>query len=212
MYLIGSTLARSVFIDEKRNAYIFTVEQEARDFISKIPDTDILPAPEKVDTSVFSDCFAAGAEILRERNGNGMEIEHVLREEKLEKRFYNESLNADITRYKHTRNVVYLKALKDCSFIVPVRITNEPYTKIVYATARRSREGEEEYAFLAFTDLTEYDKWTEKDNGWKPLLIDHEVMMRIGHTHGFILDVYRTGFYITTKMLSKHIAGERNND
>ena len=79
-------------------------KEEARDFISKIPDTDILPAPEKVDTSVFSDCFAAGAEILRERNGNGMEIEHVLREEKLEKRFYNESLNADITRYKHTRN------------------------------------------------------------------------------------------------------------
>lgn len=212
MYLIGSRLAKTVFIDEKRNAYIFSDEQEALSFVSEIPDTELLPAPEKVDRHVFTTCFAAGAEILRERDGTGMEIEHVLREEKLEKRFYNEALNADITRYKHTKNVVYLKALKDCSFIVPVRITNEPYTKIVYATARRNREGKEEYAFLAFTDLEEYGKWTEKDNGWKPLLIDHEVMMRIGGKHGFILDVYRTGFYITTKMLSKHIAGERNND
>ena len=208
MYLITSLLTKAAFIDEKRNAYIFTNKEDAKTFTENVQctDSECLPDEDDLSSAVFSQCYAAGALVLKKRTGNGMETEYRLSEEKLEKRFYNGQLNADITRYMHTHNSAYLADLKNCSFIVPVRITNTPYTKIDHAVIYKEKEGKPKYTFIAFSDLVEYDKWTEKDNGWKPLLIDRTVMKQIGRKHGFLLDVYRTRFYITPKTIAKFIS------
>lgn len=212
MYLIYSTLSKNPFIDETRCAYVFRKREDADAFVSEVRCTEVFVTESGIGTHLFSECFAAGAQVLKERVGNGMEIKHDLYEEPHEKRFYNELLNANITRYLHTHNRSYLRDLRNCSFIVPVRITNEPYTKIVYATIYKNRREQKKYAFLAFTDLSEYDKWTEKDNNWKPLLVDSEIMQRIGKKHGFVLDIYRTAFYITTKIITRYMREEEGDE
>lgn len=212
LYIIESTLTKTAFIDEKRNAYIYANKKSAEEFSSKVPDTQVREFDGAIDTGLLSACFAAGAMFLKERNDGWSENVYDLYKSPKEKRFYNEDLNANVARYLHTRNECYLKELKNCSFIIPVRITNEPYIRIVYPTLYKNRKTKDEYAFIAFTDMTEYDKWTEKDNDWRPLLIDSETMARIGKKHRFILDVYRTAFHITNKMMRKYMCDESDEE
>ena len=213
LYMIMSRLTKQPFIDEKRNAYVFRKKEEAEAFASEIRDTKVRETEKDAGQSVFSECFAAGAKTLRERSGD-REVTHDLSEEEMDKRFYNGALNANVARYLHTHNLEYLRAVKNCRFIVPIRITNEPYTKIVYATLYRNTDAKNkrQYVFIAFSDLEEYEKWTERENGWKPLLIDNYVMSRIGRRHGFILDIYRTGFYISGKLVRRYIFPEEENN
>lgn len=211
-YLIYSTLTKKPFIDEKRRSYLFTEEQDAESFVADVPNTEPSELPELNWESVFSVCFAAGAEILKERRGNNKEVTHSIREEKLEKRFYNADTNANVSRYLHTGNDEYLKGIKNCKMIVPIRIMNDPYTKIDYPIIYKHKSKKGDYAFLAFTDIEEYNKWTEKDNGWDPLLVDNTAMRRIGGKHGLMVNVYSARLFIPVDFLGKYIAPKEEYD
>ena len=215
-YLIISAYTKSPFIDEKRKSYLFMEKQEADAFVADVPKTEVCDTQDSSLRDIFSRCFAAGAEILKERRGNNKEVTHSLREEELEKRFYNENLNANLARYLHTGNKEYLKGLRNCKMIIPVRIQNEPYLKMEYPVIYKRKTDKKidkgKYAFLVFSDTEEYGKWSEKDNGWDPLLIDNEGMLRIGRKHGFMMNVYTSHFFITTSLLQTYIAPEEEED
>ena len=65
---------------------------------------------------------------------------------------------------------------------------------------------------MAFTDIEEYNKWTEKDNGWDPLLIDNTAMRRIGGKHGLMVNVYSARLFIPVDFLGKYIAPKEEYD
>ena len=169
---------------------------------------------------VFSECFSAGAKELRERSG-GKEKVYRLKDEELEKRYYNGILNANISRYMHTKNTEYIRAMKMCSFIVPVRVINHPYATIKYPVVYST--GNLSYAFIAFSDLTEYGKWKEKqkeaewvsgkndDYEWDPMLIDCISLVRIGKEHGVVLDLFGAGLYLDKKMIAEYLDNTGSN-
>ena len=218
-YLIISRITKKVYIDELRNAYLFRDGKDAQTFSADVPGTTVMEN-EEPGTYVFSECFSAGARELRERSG-GKEKVYRLKDEELEKRYYNGILNANISRYMHTKNTEYIRAMKMCSFIVPVRVINHPYATIKYPVVYST--GNLSYAFIAFSDLTEYGKWKEKqkeaewvsgkndDYEWDPMLIDCISLVRIGKEHGVVLDLFGAGLYLDKKMIAEYLDNTGSN-
>lgn len=217
-YLIISELTRKVYIDERRNSYLFRNEGEAYAFSADVAGTGVMEC-EAPGKHIFSECFSAGAKVLKERSGD-KEIIHTIKEEMLVRRYYNNNLSASIARYMHTKNMEYIRAMKICSFIVPVRIINSPYASIRYPVV--FSPGKASYAFIAFTDLEEYGKWKrkqgeaewiseEKDYVWMPMLIDCSALVRLSREHGVVLDLFGAGMYLGKKMIAEYLDGTNDN-
>ena len=191
LYLIESEITQRPYLDENRHAIVFQEEEEAKKYASATEHTRV--REEEADRStLYSMCYAAGAVKLEERASQNVKYNIDITKENVKREFYNPKTNAIISRYMHTKESACLKQLAGCRFIVPVRITNRPSTEIVYATMYKSAEDKkrDKYCFIAFSDLEEYEKWTGKDNGWVPLLVNCGVMLRIGRKRGFVLNLY----------------------
>ena len=200
-FVIYSIYTGAPYIDEKRNSYVFEDEGRAKKLAEKIPGAKV-DVKEYGGKRLVSLCCAAGAKMIRNDRGI-LEVT----ERNTERRFYNGQLNADITRYVHTKNRQYLADLKNCSFIVPIKIRNHPSVSAEYAAA--AREGKP-WNFLAFTDMDEYNKWPlSREPEWSPLKVDFGTLRRIGRKHGFVLNVRGMGLVLTRQMLREIDKGKR---
>lgn len=201
MHLIYSSITKSLFISENRTAIIFLDIKDAE----KYRDTNkniYIYVDKRPKKAVYSDCYAAGALSIKLTWSEGKEQMIPLQEDLLERRFYNGKANADIARYLYTKDPACLISMSEDRFIVPIKITNQPYVKAVYLTVydRNNRsEGSQDFYYLAFTDLKEYEKWGKEKEEWKPLMVDFESLARIGKNHGFIINLMGTRFLLNKK-------------
>lgn len=190
-FLIMSKLTKLAYIDELRRAFLFDNKKIAEEFVKITAGTYVDDKSRQPTKAICSYCYASGADTIIILANKKKEV-RALKERHLDKHYYNCRLSADITRLVHTQDVKYLKDFAECKFIVPIRITNTETVSIAYATVTKSSRSNN-YLYLAFTDLYEYEKWIRKipDPGlWKPLQVDAAGLKRIGKDHGFIFNIY----------------------
>ena len=207
-YLIMSDITKRPYIDESRQAYSFTSEDAAEGFAENTKRAHVYTLENGMDTKAMSDCYAAGARTLVERRG-GETSRHSLEEAGLMRRYYNPDLNADAARYISTQRMEYIKNMRRCRFIVPVRIGNHPQLSVMYATAVFS---DDTYWYLVFTDLEEYEKWGADTAGWSPLEVRIDGLCRISRRHGFLLDACGARLLISRGMLRQILGGKEEKD
>lgn len=189
--LIMSKLTKMAYINEERQAFLIDNKKDAEEFIKNTNGTYCVDKSMQKKKAICSYCFASGANEIVFISEGKREIK-LLRERHLDKHYYNCRLSADITRLVHTQNPKYLRDFAECNFVVPIRIINSKAASIAYATVAKD-SAPENYLYLAFTDLYEYEKWTKKipdSNSWKPLQVDAAGLKRIGRNHGFIINIY----------------------
>lgn len=196
-HLIISDITERPYIDELRCAYAFSSGDAAEDFAEKIGRAHVCTVKGGIGVAEMSKCYAAGANTLIERGG-GKESRQTLQEDGMIRRHYNNELCADEARYIQTRQLDYIRSMRNCRFIVPVKIRNHPEMSVIYATANIPGMP---YKYLAFSDLEEYGKWSMKNSGWDPLEVKAEGLARIGRRHGFLLDACGAKLLISRGML-----------
>lgn len=190
-FLIMSRLTKMVYINEDRQAFLIDNKKDADEFVKNTIGTYCADKSTQKKKTICSYCFASGADEIVFISEGKKEIK-LLRERHLDKHYYNCRLSADITRLVHTQNTKYLRDFAECNFVVPIRITNSKTVSIAYATVAKDSTPEN-YLYLAFTDLYEYEKWARKipdSDSWKPLQVDAAGLKRIGRNHGFIINIY----------------------
>ena len=207
-FLIMCDITSRPYIDEARQAYAFASEDAAEGFAVSAGRAQVRRLDNGMDDKAMSDCYAAGARTLIERNG-GRVMRHTLEEAGLVRRYYNPDLNADAARYIGTRRIEYIRNMRRCRFIVPVRIRNHPLMSVVYATAVLP---DAPYMYLVFTDLEEYGKWSAANDGWSPLEVRIDGLYRIGRKHGFLLDACGARLLISRGMLIQILDGKEGQD
>lgn len=190
-FLIMSKLTKMAYINEDRQAFLVDNKKDADEFVKNTIGTYCADKSTQKKKTICSYCFASGADEIVFISEGKKEI-RLLRERHLDKHYYNCRLSADITRLVHTQNTKYLRDFAECNFVVPIRITNSKTVSIAYATVAKDSTPEN-YLYLAFTDLYEYEKWARKipdSDSWKPLQVDAAGLKRIGRNHGFIINIY----------------------
>lgn len=190
-FLIMSKLTKMAYINEDRQAFLIDNKKDADEFVKNTIGTYCADKSTQKKKTICSYCFASGADEIVFISEGKKEIK-LLRERHLDKHYYNCRLSADITRLVHTQNTKYLRDFAECNFVVPIRITNSKTVSIAYATVAKDSTPEN-YLYLAFTDLYEYEKWARKipdSDSWKPLQVDAAGLKRIGRNHGFIINIY----------------------
>lgn len=190
-FLIMSKLTKMAYINEDRQAFLVDNKKDADEFVKNTIGTYCADKSTQKKKTICSYCFASGADEIVFISEGKKEIK-LLRERHLDKHYYNCRLSADITRLVHTQNTKYLRDFAECNFVVPIRITNSKTVSIAYATVAKDSTPEN-YLYLAFTDLYEYEKWARKipdSDSWKPLQVDAAGLKRIGRNHGFIINIY----------------------
>lgn len=190
-FLIMSRLTKMAYINEDRQAFLIDNKKDADEFVKNTIGTYCADKSTQKKKTICSYCFASGADEIVFISEGKKEIK-LLRERHLDKHYYNCRLSADITRLVHTQNTKYLRDFAECNFVVPIRITNSKTVSIAYATVAKDSTPEN-YLYLAFTDLYEYEKWARKipdSDSWKPLQVDAAGLKRIGRNHGFIINIY----------------------
>lgn len=190
-FLIMSKLTKMAYINEDRQAFLVDNKKDADKFVKNTIGTYCADKSTQKKKTICSYCFASGADEIVFISEGKKEIK-LLRERHLDKHYYNCRLSADITRLVHTQNTKYLRDFAECNFVVPIRITNSKTVSIAYATVAKDSTPEN-YLYLAFTDLYEYEKWARKipdSDSWKPLQVDAAGLKRIGRNHGFIINIY----------------------
>lgn len=190
-FLIMSRLTKMAYINEDRQAFLIDNKKDADEFVKNTIGTYCADKSTQKKKTICSYCFASGADEIVFISEGKKEIK-LLRERHLDKHYYNCRLSADITRLVHTQNTKYLRDFAECNFVVPIRITNSKTVSIAYATVAKDSTPEN-YLYLAFTDLYEYEKWARKipdSDSWKPLQVDATGLKRIGRNHGFIINIY----------------------
>lgn len=197
-YLVVSKLTNRIYIDEKRNAMLFFSKEKAKEYSDKIPNTAVFNASPHKFIDICSLAYGSGASVIVLKSNN-KEEEIRLQKEKLNKKYYNSNLNANIARYLHTKDNRYIKAFENSQFIVPIRIQNHPNANITYATAIIKNEP---YVFVAFTDVNEFNNWSKKIKGWQALEIDAAGFKRIGKKHGFIINPFGRYLIVTRTMMN----------
>ena len=117
-----------------------------------------------------------------------------------ERRFYNGEPNANLALYVHTKENLDLQKLKSNRFILPVKIKNIPEVSVEYPIVSARRQP---YMYLAFTDLTEFEKWGKDHKEWMPLMVDFSTMKHMGKKHGFLINVYGIMFKLKPEIIEK---------
>ena len=207
-WLVMSDITSRPYIDESRQAYAFSSEDAAEEFAEKVGKAHVRVLDQGMDVGAMSECYAAGAGTLIELSGRHSS-RHTLEAAGLARRYYNPDLNADVSRYISTRRMEYIGNMHRCRFIVPVRISNHPQMRVVYATAVFP---DTSFWYLAFTDLEEYGKWGAANEGWAPLEVRVDGLYRIGRKHGFLLDPCGARLLISKGMLRKIMKGRVEED
>ena len=195
------SMLKMPYIDELRQSYVFTINGLASAFVKETKGTNKLDVSGVDFKTVCSDCFGAGATTILMFGNKGEEPMPLLQEH-LERRFYNGLLTANVRRLKQTKKREYLKDMKNCEFVVPIKILNEPEVKVSYATAYTK---DSPYIYLAFTDIREFEEWQKLAGAdeYKPLKVNATGLKRIGKKHGFLVNVCSNKLALTKDMLKQ---------
>ena len=200
VYLLFSNETGAVWFGRDRRTMAFFYRETADRYAGEISGVNV-HGPEFCNAAELrSMCFSAGA-VCIEMFGDAKRESVPLIEMECLPMFYNNELNADVALLLSTRDQTFLQALRDRLFIVPARIKEQGKTEIVYGTVHLKKA--EEYLYLAFTDLSEYERWTMGANavGWDPLLVDFDTLYQIGRKNGVVINPFGRTFSLSSKLL-----------
>lgn len=195
-----SSVTKKIYIDAERKAYLFFSEKEAEQFIFETENTQLGDNTFKTPQDFFSNCYRNGA-LCVVLCDNGFKEEAYLSKKEIKKDFYNAMLNAGISLFKETKEQKYLKIISSCMFIIPIRINFEVTPEIVYGVLHTSAN---EYKFIAFSDLEEYDTWAENMSGWQPLLVNFDVMCQISKENGYVINPKGNSLVFPARIMEKY--------
>lgn len=200
-YMILSGATKEVYLDSERRGYLFFQEEEAAAFRDAHAGTIVSAGEYRKSESLLSYCYQKGALMLSLKRGT-REEDCPLAANRVVPDFYNGDLNACLSLLKETKDMEYLKQAVGEKFLVPVRIRKaDAAQEITYATVKFREQGT--YSFLAFTDRTEYEMWAEKVSGWKPLMINLDIMYQIGNAHGYLINPMGNKLKLSGELLKR---------
>lgn len=201
-YLLQSIDTGRTYLSERREGYLFQSKSDAISFSEQIARTRVMDISRMAMPNICSMCYADGAETLWVTGLAGRKPKCVkLKDTELARRYYNGHLTADISRLLTTHRMLYLADMARCHFLVPVHIRGGPAPVIDYACVRPRGQAGGAFRYLAFTDLAAFDAWAETVPGWEPLQVTAAGLVRIGGSHGFLIDPYGCRFVLTGDML-----------
>lgn len=169
MHLINSTLTKRPFLDERDNCYMFELMREASDFVKDHPGTEYGKAQFHRQI-VCNDLYAIGAKHIVIKHANATAVSVEIDKNSVKKQFYNVPASRLVALIKQTKKKKYLLELNNQTFYMPILIDvrvpkHYPHLHYSYATFNG-----DDYNYLLFTTLQEFDKWNEaQDNKWKAL-------------------------------------------
>lgn len=202
--LIFSSATNQVYVDEDRHCYLFFYECDAEKFIESQELPLTMGEMQYFDEEeLLTTCYEQGANIVVISDGGHTESIH-LSKNRVKKSFYNSRLNASISLFKETKNVKYLKEMANCMFIVPIRIKateNQKKQDILYGTVHF---GDNDFQYIAFTDIKEYSKWAEMVDDWEPLLVSLDVMCQISKSRGYLVNPMGNKLLLPSNVMEKY--------
>jgi len=201
-YLLQSIDTGRTYLSERREGYLFRLKSDAVSFSGRMARTCVADISRMSMREICSMCYADGAETLWVSGLTGRNPRCLkLKDTELARRYYNGHLTADISRLLTTHRMLYLADMANCHFLVPVRIRGGPSPVIDYASVQPRGRSDGAFRYLAFTDLAAFDAWAEAVPGWEPLQVTAAGLVRIGGSHGFLIDPFGCRFVLTGDML-----------
>ena len=187
LYKILSYNTGSLYLDKDMTAYFFHDKADADDFCMNADAFYENSQQYYQYRELVSDCYSKGAKRIVVYQSSKEKEVIIPNDEILLQNYYNNQLNGVVTLLKQTRKKSYLQELKDKTFIIPVKIkTNGNEIKIHYAIAKS--KDEEDYLYVVFSDLDEYQTWAVREKGWEPMEIKYIPLKRICKHHGMIIN------------------------
>jgi len=202
LYIPYSTLTKKPYMDNEGGIHIYFRKEEAIRFTDDRENIEINGPLFSRLADIHSKAYAMGATHITARNGQSL-MKLALDKKIMAQHFYNPDTNRNLILLKETRNIMHYNAMKECSFLVPVRVKNslEEGAQISYATVSTGENTP--YYYLAFSDMDEYSAWAERVKGWEPLLVGTDILKRIGKHHGVVINPMGLQLVISDEMLKK---------
>lgn len=199
-FLVIDKRTKRPYINEKRESFLYLNSEIAKIICSKNDFFGLLNVDKNSYMDIKSLCLLSGAKklIIVGDNSSDVKVENLIKEE-LKPMYYNSQLSANITNLLITKKQKYLLDFKDCNFIVPVVVKDDDRQSISYVAGNTK---DNSFLYLAFTNLSEYNKWSKSFPNAKPLEVDSISLKRIGKKHGFIFDPNGNKFILTAEMLN----------
>lgn len=156
---------------------------------------------------IYSLCYAIGAAEIEDHVFEHGVVKNVRLTEKnkyVNKGYYNNRLNRDITKLLETREKTYLYDLKDCRFLVAARIKGA--NQLSYAVAKDSNDPDR-YFYIAFSTINEFLLWQEAGN-WKPVEVGFDALTSISRTHPYVVNPCGRRLVITPSLAEQITKGD----
>ncbi|MDO4647049.1 MAG: hypothetical protein Q4B26_00265 [Eubacteriales bacterium] len=209
--LIYSGATGEIYLDEDYVAHAFLADADDRikDFCEKNQKANIYPGkPTRflTDQKIATICYATGAESIEFHaplSGTLGNLERCADR----KHFYNHDFCKNAVLYKETKKQEYIRALANTKFIVPARVKNsDACASASYGIGFMSKEEREkdQYIYLGFSDLPQYEQYAKNHPEFQPLLISVEEACRIGKKHGYLINAgFKSIFTIKQEQLQE---------
>lgn len=200
-YLI-TTDSGYAYLDDDFCAYLFFNLEEATVFIkSNTQPTRIQNEKFRDEQELLIHCYLSGANKIKVSQKTKHQIV-LINETTLPLGFYNNSLNGNLALFIASKKKIYLQKMTEEKFIVPIRIKNNSAQEITYGVVKLNRDSDN-FHYLAFTNLKEYEKWAAKAEGWQPLLVTYDIMCQISGERGYIINLFGNRLSLPYKLMEQ---------
>lgn len=198
------------FVSEDRKSYLYLDKSIAKVITEKNKRLGVVDVSSKSLVDIKSLCYLSGALTLLivGNSTNDVKSESLIKED-LKPMYYNSNLSANINNLLTTKKQQYLINMKDCKFIVPVVVKDDERQSISYLAANTKNKS---FFYVAFSDLSEYNKWSKDFPQAQPLEVDSISLKRIGKDHGFIFNPSGNKFILSHDMLKMIPNIDEDND
>lgn len=185
MYMICDEKTGLPYMDEERCAYLFPDEMTADSFIEIHKETKKASAQFYTEEKLNAKLYKLGFTNVTVYKDGDWE-NHPIYKEVLPLDYYNNLLAATITLIKKTKKKKYIRELKHCEFLVPVKIKNGDSPEIFYATAEIKNSDEKMQ--VVFSDIDEFNAWSESMPDWELLKMNYISLRQTLHKRDLLFN------------------------
>lgn len=200
-FLIYAKATKLPYIDRKYQIYLIASRGKALEFIGNKDGLYINDRKYYHMKELHTICKKYNVKKIIVIDGSGthkVSLDYSL----AETQYYNAETKAALMLVKEKKDISYLADLRFGKFLVPIHIENriEKQTpKLTYACAVRPAENSK--MCLAFTDISEFNKWNEQmDNKWKLIQVNLRNLNRIRKGLPVLIDPLGNKIVLTSNM------------
>ena len=187
------------YVTDDDEVFLFLKEEDAENFLKNHPGA-VLKEPQYYTVEDLGAlCYGAGATKIKVKiPGKEQERSEDLTQMP-KKKYYNFPLNHDLNLLHETKKKKYLLGFIDKNFIVPVKINPDSDTDIIieYSIAKMKDKN----YFLAFSNLDEFEKWSEKVKGFSPIEISYSELKELCNDDDCIINIFGARYILTQEKM-----------